>query len=55
VTRDGRPVAVILDTGVYQRVLDEAEAATDRADLRAAREDDEYVPWAEVKTDLGLT
>jgi prevent-host-death family protein len=55
VTRHGRPVAIILDPDVYQRLLDEAEDATDRAELRAAREDDDYVPWAEVKTDLGLT
>jgi prevent-host-death family protein len=54
VTRDGCPVAVVLDPDVYPRLLDEAEDATDRAELRVAREDDDYVPWAEVKTDLGL-
>jgi prevent-host-death family protein len=55
VTRHGRPVAIILDPDVYQRLLDEAEDATDRAELRAARDDDDYVPWDEVKSDLGLT
>lgn len=55
VTRRGRPVAVIVDPDVYQRLLDAAEDALDRAELRAAREDDDYVPWDEVKADLGFT
>jgi prevent-host-death family protein len=55
VTRRGRPVAIILDPEIYQRLLDDAEDAVDRAELRAAREDDDYVPWDEVKADLGLT
>jgi antitoxin Phd len=54
VTRRGRRVAVILDPDAYERLLDEAEDAVDRAELRAAREDDDYVPWDEVKADLGL-
>lgn len=54
VTRRGRPVAVILDADAYERLLEEAEDAVDRAELRAAREEDDYVPWDEVKADLGL-
>jgi prevent-host-death family protein len=54
VTRRGRRVAVILDPEHYQRILDDLEDTTDRAELKAAREDDDYVPWEEVKTELGL-
>lgn len=53
VTRRGRRVAVILDSSDYERMIDELEDTIDRAELRAAREDD-YVPWEEVKADLGL-
>jgi prevent-host-death family protein len=55
VTRRGRPVAIILDPDVYQRLLDDAEDALDRAELHAVRVEDDYVPWADVKADLGLT
>lgn len=55
VTRRGRRVAVILDSEAYERLLEDAEDAIDRAHLRAAREDNDYVPWDEVKADLGLT
>jgi len=54
VTRRGRPVAVIIDSDAYERLIDEAEDALDRAELRAARHEDDYVPWDEVKADLGL-
>jgi prevent-host-death family protein len=54
VTRRGRRVAVILDPKTYQQLLDDAEDALDRAELRAAREENDYVPWDEVKADLGL-
>jgi antitoxin Phd len=55
VTRRGRRVAVILDPDSYERLLVEVEDAVDRAELRAAREDDDYVPWDEVKAELGFT
>ena len=55
VTRRGRRVAVILDPDTYEQLLDDAEDALDRAELHAARADDDYVPWDEVKADLGLT
>ena len=54
VTRRGRRVAVILDTDAYEKLLEDAEDAVDRAELRAAREEADYVPWDEVKRDLGL-
>lgn len=54
VTRRGRRVAVILDADLYDQVVEAAEDAIDRRELEAAREDDDYVPWDEVKADLGL-
>lgn len=54
VTRRGRRVAVILDADLYDQVIEEAEDALDRRELDAAREEDDYVPWDEVKADLGL-
>lgn len=54
VTRRGRRVAVILDPDSYGRLLADAEDSVDRAELQAAREDDDYVPWDEVKAELGL-
>jgi len=55
VTRRGRRVAVIVDADAFDRIVEDAEEALDRADLHAAREDDDYVPWDEVKAELGLT
>lgn len=54
VTRRGRRVAVIVDADLYDRVVEDAEDALDRRELEAAREEDEYVPWDEVKADLGM-
>ncbi len=54
VTRRGRRVAVIVDADAYDRVVEAAEDADDRRELAAARADDDYVPWNEVKADLGL-
>lgn len=54
VTRRGRRVAVILHPDAYERLVEDAEDAIDRVELKAAREDDDYVPWDEVKVDLGL-
>lgn len=54
VTRRGRRVAVILDPDAYERLLEDAEDTLDRAELRAAREEADYVPWDEVKAELGL-
>lgn len=54
VTRRGRRVAVIVDADQYDRVLAEAEDVLDRRELDAARRENDYVPWDEVKADLGL-
>lgn len=54
VTRRGRRVAVIVDAEAYERVVEAAEDAEDRRELQAARAEDDYVPWDEVKADLGL-
>lgn len=54
VTRRGRRVAVIVDFDTYERFVDAAEDAVDRRELEAARAEDDYVPWDEVKADLGL-
>lgn len=54
VTKRGRRVAVILDPDEYAQLLAEAEDATDRAELEAARAEDDFIPWDQVKADLGL-
>lgn len=53
-TRRGRPVAVVVDPEVFERLLQEAEDALDRAELARARDEDDYVPWEQVKAELGL-
>jgi antitoxin Phd len=54
ITRRGRRIAVIVDAEAYERVVDAAEDVADRRELEAARTEDDYVPWDEVKADLGL-
>lgn len=54
VTRRGRRVAVIVDAGAYERLVEAAEDAEDRRELQAAWDEDDYIPWDEVKADLGL-
>jgi prevent-host-death family protein len=54
VTRRGKRVAVIVDAAAYEALVEAAEDAVDRSELRAAREASDYVPWDEVKADLGL-
>ena len=53
-TRRGKRVAVLVDADDYARMSDLAEDALDRAELDAARADNDYVPWDQVKADLGL-
>lgn len=55
VTRRGRRVAVIVDAEDYDDLVERAEDVVDRAELRAAREEDDFVPWEQVKAELGLT
>jgi prevent-host-death family protein len=54
VTRRGKRVAVLMDSEAFERLVEAAEDAIDRVELAAAREEDDYVPWDEVKADLGL-
>lgn len=54
VTRRGRRVAVLVDPESYETLVEAAEDAIDQAELTAARFEDDYVPWEEVKADLGL-
>ena len=54
-TRRGRTVAVVVDPVVFEKLLDDAEDALDRAELALARNEDDYIPWEQVKADLGLS
>ena len=54
VTRRGRRVAVILGSEAFDRLVDRADELDDRRELAAARAEDDYVPWDEVKAALGL-
>ncbi len=54
VTRRGRRVAVIIDSDAFDRLADIADDIEDRRELDAARADDDYVPWDEVKAALGF-
>ena len=54
VTRRGRRVAVILGPEAFDRLVDSADDQQDRRELDAARAEDDYVPWDEVKAELGL-
>lgn len=53
-TRRGRAVAVVVDPALFEKLVTDAEDALDRAELALAREDDDYIPWEQVKADLGL-
>jgi prevent-host-death family protein len=53
-TRRGRPVAVVVDPAVFQQLLDDAEDALDRAALASSRQEEDSIPWEQVKADLGL-
>lgn len=55
VTRRGRRVAVIVDAEDYDDLVERAEDIVDRAELQAAREEDDFIPWEQVKAELGLT
>ena len=53
-TRHGRPVAVVLDHALFERLVAAADDTSDRQALALARTDDDTVPWEQVKADLGL-
>ena len=54
VTQDGQRIAVILDSDVFDRLVDFAEDVMDRRELDEVRTDSDYLPWHEVKVALGL-
>ena len=54
VTRRGRRVGVIVDADAYDALVEAVDDTLDRAELAAARAENDYVPWDEVKADLGL-
>jgi hypothetical protein len=47
-------VAVVLDQALFERLVAAADETSDRQALAQAREDDDTVPWEQVKADLGL-
>lgn len=53
-TRRGRTVAVLLNPETYEQLVSAAEDAVDRVALAASREQSDYIPWEQVKVDLGL-
>lgn len=54
VTNRGKRVAVIVDSETFDRLVDTADDIEDRLELAASRAEADYVPWDEVKADLGL-
>ena len=54
-TRRGRVVAILVAPDVFENLTREAEEAVDRAALDIDREDRDYIPWEQVKTELGLS
>lgn len=54
-TRRGRVVAILVAPDVFENLSREAEDAVDRAALEIDREEQDYIPWEQVKTELGLS
>ena len=54
VTKHGNRVAVVLDSDAYERLIDELEEEEDRRAIERARAEGEWIPWEQVKADLGL-
>ena len=48
-------MAVIIDAEDYDDLVERAEDIVDRAELQAARKEDDFVPWEQVKAELGIT
>lgn len=54
VTLDGQRIAVIVDSDIFDRLVDLAEDAIDRRALDEVRANDDHLPWDEAKVTLGL-
>lgn len=54
-TRRGRAVAEVVDPLMFEKLVKDAEDALDRTELALARDENEYIPWEQVKADLGLS
>ena len=55
ITRHGKPVAVLVEPGVYERLVDAFEEFEDSQAVDAAKASGlKAVPWDEVKRELGL-
>ena len=53
-TRHGEAVAVLLDVEEYDRLVDAAEYEEDVRAIKRARREGDWIPWEQVKADLGL-
>ena len=45
---------MIIDFDAFDRLVETSDDVDDRRELDAARADDDYVPWDDVKVMLGL-
>ena len=55
ITRRGKSVAVLVESGVYERLLAALEDYDDQRDFdHALNSDLKNIPWEQVKRDLGI-
>ena len=54
VDADGKRTEVVLPIEVFERLLDELEELEDIRDFDEAMKDGDFVPWKEVKKQLGV-
>jgi PHD/YefM family antitoxin component YafN of YafNO toxin-antitoxin module len=55
VDTEGHRSAVLVDLDVWEQILTLLEDLEDAEEIRRARaEDEETIPWGQVRTDLGL-
>lgn len=53
-TKRGKSVAVLVAPDVFEALSRDAEDAFDRAAVALASDEDDFIPWEEVKDELGL-
>ena len=54
VDADGKRTEVVLPVVLYERLLEELEELEDIRDFDEAMKDDDFVPWEDVKKQLGV-